>query len=280
MAYSYIKLIVIISILLIILFIYFGYNVMFPSLANYNPVVVNRELVDLVMKSQHRRLLNLYYINLEISTDRKYRFLNRLNDNWNPIRIDAISPVTLPKIIDPPFMCSIVTNAEYACLVSHLKARHTAYINGDQYAIIAEDDAVIKYDIDWELLIHTAPKDWDVLQLHTCCISPLINKKSLSMHNSDEILWVHTDSIIPSAAFYIVSRNEMQKTLNRFIGEYNKPWEQINQIDLSSAKMLCHADLVLFDKVNRYICMQPLITTEKSKSTIGWLHDICMFNVQ
>lgn len=272
------KWIIMLSLLISATMLYFN-NIWFGVLANYEPVVTDSALVELISNSNHERLLNLYYINLSKSVDRRDRFLSRLSSTWNPIRIDAVSPSTLPKIISP-MICFTIVDTEYACLASHLKARHTAYRNGDAYAIIAEDDAVIKNDIDWELLMATAPKDWDVLQLHTCCIPPQFNRTSLSLQDSDETLWVRTNSIIPSAAFYIVSRAGMHKALSQFIGDYDKPWEQINQIDLTSTNVNCHADMILFNDMNRYICIQSFITTEKGKSTIHWSHDAFMFGVQ
>jgi GR25 family glycosyltransferase involved in LPS biosynthesis len=267
--------------LIILLIFLWGFNnILFGLFANYRPVVVDNWLVHQVNNSIHTESLKLYYINLERSVDRKNRFLSRLNSNWNPIRVDACSPKTMPKIISP-MVCFTITPNEYACLASHLKARHTAYRNGDEYAIIAEDDAIITNDIDWNLLMSTAPSGWDILQLHTCCIPPHLNRTSLSLHSSDEVLWVQTPSIIPSAAFYIVSRSGMYKALNRFIGEdFDKPWDQIKQLDLTPSSVSCHADIALFDNMHRYICTQSFVSTEKGKSTINWAHDTFMFGAQ
>jgi GR25 family glycosyltransferase involved in LPS biosynthesis len=272
---------ILIFILLLGCIIAYFNNKLYGLLANYKPIVVDSTLVELIHNSNHTQLLNLYYINLERSTDRKTRFLDRLNNNWNPIRVDACSPQTMPKIVSP-MICFTITDTEYACLASHLKARHAAYRNQDRYAIIAEDDAIIKNNIDWELLMATAPPDWDVLQLHTCCIPQHnFNRTSLALRDSNEVLWVQTESIIPSAAFYIVSRSGMHKALQRFIGDdFDKPWEQINVLDLTLSNVSCHADITLFSDMNRYICTQSFVTTEQSTSTIGWAHDTFMFGVQ
>lgn len=255
-------------------------NIWFGVLANYRTAVSDSMLVTTIRNSVHTNMLNLYYINLDKSTERKDRFLSRLSDRWNPIRVDACSPKTMPKMISP-MLCFTIVDTEYACLASHLKARHAAYQAGDEYAIIAEDDAIIRSDIDWELLMSTAPTGWDVLQLHTCCIPHHFNRTSLSLQDSSEVLWVQTSSIIPSAAFYIVSRDGMRKALQRFIGDdFDKSWDLIDKIDLTSSNVNCHADMALFNDMNRYICTQSFVTTEQGKSTIHWSHDAFMFGVQ
>lgn len=258
--------------------LYFN-NIWFGVLANYEVVVKDDRLVGMVGTSTHTTPLNLYYINLDRSVDRKQRFLERLAPAWVPIRVVADSPDTMPEMVSPA-ICFTIVDTEYACLASHLKARHMAYRNGEPFAIIAEDDAVITKDIDWELLMSTAPQGWDVLQLHTCCIPEHFNRTSLALHNSNDALWVKTDSIIPSAAFYIMSRAGMLKALTRFIGDFDKPWEQIDRIDLTSSQVNCHADMALFNGMERYICMQSYVTTEQGKSTIHWSHDAFMFGVQ
>ncbi len=265
-------------VLLIGVVLYFN-NIWFGVLARYEPVVVDSDLVATLARSTHTKQLDLYYINLRRSVDRNGRFLSRLSPAWNPIRIEADSPETMPEM-KSPMLCFTIVDTEYACLASHLKARHAAYHSGAPYAIIAEDDAIIKKDIDWELLMATAPAGWDLLQLHTCCIPPHFNRTSLSLHDSDDTLWVKTGSIIPSAAFYIVSREGMRKALSQFIGDFDKPWSEIHQIDLTSSKVNCHADMALFDGMDRYICTQSYVTTEQGKSTIHWSHDAFMFGVQ
>jgi GR25 family glycosyltransferase involved in LPS biosynthesis len=193
--------------------------------------------------------------------------------------VEACTPKTMPKFISP-LMCSTVMDTEYACIASHLKAIHTAYMNNEKYAIIAEDDAMIIKDIDWNLLLKSAPNNWNLLQMHTCCIPFLhFDKKSNSYQNSSDILWVKTNNIIPSAAFYIINRVGMFILLNRFIPNFNKNWDQITHIDLSLAEVNCQADLILFHNIERYICMQTYITIDDSPSTIHWSHNF-NYNIQ
>lgn len=256
------------------LILYFN-NIWFGVLTRFKPTVVNQELVSLIRNSKPMNKIDLFYINLDKSIDRRNRFLGRLASYWNPVRVHADTPLTMPKITSP-LICFTIVDTEYACLASHLKARHMAYHQGLDYVIIAEDDAIIKQDIDWDFLISTAPKDWELLQLHTCCTPPHWNRKSMGMFEDDSTLWVSTDSIIPSAAFYVINRQGMYKNLDRFVKGFEGPWRNVS-IDLSSSTVNCHADMTLFTGIKRYICTERFITTESGKSTIHWSHDAFMF---
>lgn len=274
---KYYLLIFSLSILALLLFINWSNGKYFSLFPVYEPVVVNSNLVSKINNSKHNNMHRIYYINLEKSKKRNENFLSKLDLNvWQPLRVDACSPQIMPKIISPS-LCSAVINTEYACLASHLKAIHTAYMNGENYAIIAEDDAKIINDIDWKLLINSAPNNWDLLQMHTCCV--VFDKISQSYYDSPNILWVKTKNIIPSAAFYIISRKCMFYLLSKYMHNFVKPWDQITYIDLRSSEVNCQADLILFHDIERYICTQSYITTDDSESTIHWLHNF-NFNIQ
>jgi hypothetical protein len=161
---------------------------------------------------------------------------------------------------------------EDACISSHLKAIHTAYHQNDQYALIAEDDSIIK-NINWNKLINSAPKDWEILQMHVCCLSATSGNQ-LQQHLKDEnTLWIHTQDIIPSMAFYIINRDGMYKLLKQFVIGYQNPnWNDIVELDFTSARVNCQADLLLFDIINRYVCAYPFVDIYDTDSTISWTH--------
>jgi Glycosyltransferase family 25 (LPS biosynthesis protein) len=234
----------------------------------------DQAVIDDIIRSTNTTPTPIYYINLPESVERNNMFLSSLDDSMIPMRIDAVSPKTLPKI-KKPLKCFTVMDTEYACLSSHIKAIHSAYHNDDQWAIIAEDDAVIKQNIDWGRLIASAPDDWELLQLHTCCIpkNPQ-NKRSFIRHFHDNAnLWLGSNDIVPSAAFYVINRSGMLQLLSRHVvGFEQSNWDNIS-LDLTSSQVNCQADLLLFNGIQRYICTVPFIDIKKSKSTISWTHN-------
>lgn len=239
---------------------------------SFTPIYINRELNKSIINSRNVTPTNIYYINLEKSANRRVRFINHLDNTMTPIRIDAVSPKTLPTITKA-FKCMTTMKTEDACIASHIKAMYTAYHKGEQWAIIAEDDAMIVKNIDWRRLIHSAPPEWDVLQMHTCCLSGLASKELREYILNDSILWVHTKSVLPSTALYIISRQGMEKILSQLVVGYQQPiWDNITKLDFTSAEVNCQADLLLFDIVDRYLCAYPLIDIHEDDSTISWTH--------
>lgn len=248
----------------------------------YSPFVRTKKIftkpciIHRVIASRNETPTPIYYINLDASKDRNARFLDRLEKTLIPIRVPAVTPETIPKLIKPSIKCITTIDTEYACLASHLKAIHKAYHDGREWAIISEDDAVINHNVDWLELIKSAPTNWDVLQIHTCCIPRnAFNKQTIFKNFSDENnLWVSTSDIVPSCAFYIINVSGMIKILSEYVrGHENNNWYDIDCIDLRSTKINCQADLILFHKLQRYVCTYQFVDVDKSKSTIHWTHD-------
>lgn len=239
---------------------------------SFTPIYISSELNKSIINSHNATPTNIYYINLERSADRRTRFVNHLDNTMIPIRIDAVSPKTLP-VITRAFKCMTTIKTEDACIASHIKAIHTAYHKGEQWAIIAEDDAMIVKNIDWRQLIHSAPLEWDVLQMHTCCLSGSVSKRVREYILDDSILWLHTKNVLPSTALYIISRQGMEKILSQLVVGYQQPiWDNITKLDFTSAEVNCQADLLLFDIVERYLCAYPLVDIYEDDSTISWTH--------
>lgn len=246
----------------------------------YNKIEYNINLIKKLLNSTNKYNINLYYINLDKSIDRKNRFLKKLKNLPNsysihPIRIQAVSPDTLP-IIKKSGLFTILNNKKIlSCTSSHLKAIHTAFHNNDDYAIIAEDDAIILKNIDWHLLIQLAPKDWNILQLHMCC---LIQSNSnynpiYKYHDTEVLFFKNNNKIIPSAAFYIISRDGMQKILERYIPNYKEnDWNKIKELDFTYTKYGYAADDLIFYNTNRYVCTKMLIDVDGIDSTLHPSH--------
>jgi len=239
------------------------------------PVDLDLETIVDVANSCNDTVTDIYYINLAKSKDRNRSFLSKLDDTINPIRVDAVSPQTLPEI-KKPFKCFTIFDTEYACLASHLKAIHTAYHDNKLWAIIAEDDAVIKQNVDWRKLIASAPADWQLLQIHTCCIPKTENNQNtiIQHFHNDSNLWIESNDIVASAAFYIINRSGMYNLISRFVVDYEQSnWDDIETLDLRSSEVNCQADLLLFKGIKRYICTYSFIGIDTSNnSTIATSH--------
>jgi GR25 family glycosyltransferase involved in LPS biosynthesis len=79
-----------------------------------------------------------YYINLNRAPDRRLKMENMYS---NLIRIEAYDGKCLNKYTDIVIPTNTYATAyELGCSFSHIKAIITAYLNGDDGAIIMEDD--------------------------------------------------------------------------------------------------------------------------------------------
>lgn len=247
------------------------------SLFNYQKTFIcfkvnKNELYDF-RNSDNDTINNIYYINVTKSIDRNNRFLSRLYPTINPIRISAITPDTLPTILKPS-LCNGCTDTEFACTLSHLKAIYTAYINGENYAIIMEDDAIILRNFNWNKLVNLAPDNWEILQLHTTCIpSTTSDYHPIFKYRHSNNLWIKSTNFAPSCACYIVSKSGMEKMISKYlnnISDYSidEYFNKNNTLDWKDIKTTCQADGLIYNHFNKYICTQMLIDVENFDSDI------------
>ena len=102
--------------------------------------------------------------------------------------------------------------SELGCTLSHLYAIKTAYENGDEYAIVCEDDIYFgianMWDFDLEYVINNAPAGWGLLQLY-------------SFHNYNKDIDVYTKwDYNYSALAYLVNRKCMKLICDSlFVGD-------------------------------------------------------------
>ena len=87
------------------------------------PIITCEEKIKEIVYSKNSTMMNIYYINLEKSKDRNERFFSDLMDynTFNPIRIDAVSPETLPEIKKSSnFLNYFLKKTEDACMLLKL----------------------------------------------------------------------------------------------------------------------------------------------------------------
>jgi len=274
----YLYLIIILTSLLLGLLIYIVLEYYFNAII---PIITCEEKIKEIVYSKNSTMMNIYYINLEKSKDRNERFLNHLlNNNFNPIRVDAVSPETLP-IIKKASNNNLKT--EDACTASHFKAMHTAYHNNEEYALICEDDAILD-NIDYRKLISTAPDDWEILQLYIYFGSPpyFTRKRIQNLFDNKNVLWISTKNNLCATVCYVINRKAMYGILSKFVVGFENPnWNEIIALDYTSTNSKIQADFLLYEFLNRYACIYPFVdtyeshksTNESHKSTIDSSHD-------
>ncbi len=267
---------IIIYSILYIIFIIFDklyYYLKFTILSPYHKKIVINNNIN-ILNTHNQNILNLYYINLNESKNRNKRFLRRIPNLINPIRIEAVTPKELPNI-KLPIICNMLSKKLLACTTSHLKAIHKAYTDNNKYAMISEDDMIILKNINWDLLVSLAPNDWDIIQLHTCCI-PISTKNynPIYKYNNSNTLFLKAKNkeMIASAACYLISRKGMKLLLSRYITNYNKDWEKLQDLDFTYINYDCAADSLIFYDLNRYICTKILIDVDGIDSTLHTSH--------
>ena len=158
-----------------------------------------------------------YYINLERSKDRR-KFMENMYDDL--IRIDAYDGLKLNEYTDIilPKQCN-ESNGALACSLSHIKAIITAYENGDEEALILEDDTSNEYKDKWEKsikdIVKEAPKDTECISLLCSNVNEM---KKMLESNNDYSKWnIHRWS----TGCYYINRKGMEKIYNKYYKNNN-----------------------------------------------------------
>ena len=199
----------------------------------------------------------VYWINLQDRKDRSRSFLKQLGKHVLEHRVKAIS-----KGHGVPFNPKTSSDTEIACFLSHLRAMRT-YITHSRdkctYAIICEDDLVIPTDkLFYEQIFYyltTAPKDWEILQLHRIVINATIPY-------APTLSWSKWDPHMFSTAIYIVRHATARRLVEQFPED----------LDLSSYGRVV-ADNTIYSNVVTYSADMPYFrTNNRSPSDINKRH--------
>lgn len=222
-----------------------------------------------------KQVFKLYYINLERDVERKSRFLSNLESAKCDLDINRVEAVGLDEFKKYKFIrpnqCKkrmrwlVKSNRpqdiEFCCLLSHIKAIHQAYLDGNEYALIMEDDMYFLRYPNWMELIKSAPDDSEILQLY-------ISDGDFTIYGLEK-KWVKEDTY--STGAYVINKRGMKHVLLNTLGpEYDKDWSYINQIDFTtgSNKAFCISDDYLYKTYNKYVYTSILFNTEGIDSTI------------
>lgn len=158
----------------------------------------------------HAAVPRVYWINLDGRKDRYRAFLNRCA-HYLQHRVSAVSKPEEVAFDDSK--CSI---REIACFLSHIKAMRTYLRNETDkspFAVICEDDLIVRNQkLFYEQIFyyrHTAPEDWEILQLHRISI----NRQE---HYGRALGWSEWTNRMFSTAIYLIRREAASRLVETF----------------------------------------------------------------
>lgn len=154
------------------------------------------------------------------------------------------------------------------CCLSHIKAIYTAFIDGNEEAIIMEDDVDLSKDLSiFKNFIENErfkiDKDWDVIQLHYT--EPTLIKAL----NSREITYpnILMKGYFMSAVCYLINRKGMKTFLDFAIDNISNRHYNV-KVDLSHP--LCRSEELIYRYINSYVTLFPIINSlETNDSNIS-----------
>jgi hypothetical protein len=232
----------------------------------------------------------IYYLNMDKDTDRLNNLIKEqetyIDAKMTRIRgfngkqiknrqTDTVDGITFVNYYQD------LSNSEIGCCVTHLMAINTAWKNGDQMAMIIEDDisfsstAIIP---KLEDVINDAPDDWDILQLasfgNDYDVVPQTEIKYIKRKYPQEAFW--------SCGCYIINRRAMEKIVKIIKPHESKelyiiqPIRAASMNEINNCKMLKHtefkgfplygvSDGYIYDLVNTYSTLPSLFLVNNSE---------------
>jgi GR25 family glycosyltransferase involved in LPS biosynthesis len=160
----------------------------------------------------------------------------------------------------------LVSPAEACCTLSHIKAVVAAYDNGEQEALILEDDILPTYaplaDFSLTAIARYRPANAECISLF--CVNPAITRRLVSERLPHYVPW--SPDVWSSGAYY-VTRRGMERIRQRYVLPNGK-------IDLSAcaatqARESFIADCdVLFPQMQTYFFTRPMFIDQCEDSFI------------
>jgi len=232
--------------------------------------------------------LPVYYVNLDGSVDRKNQMetmFSKITEKGYQINATRIRARTIGDVNNMVDNGQFIPNGvkivptdeeeswlkhhrkeyptiEVAVLLSHLDSILQAYENGDEVALILEDDAILKDEFlsDWQEYAKKAPSDWRILQWANSNNAVL---KHTSQYQRDP--WVTWQPEFYGAIGYMMNREGMEEVLmrSRKIEDGDFYWY------IDEPEVVCADELVYYLAGGAYSSTFPWITTSGLVSTFG-----------
>jgi GR25 family glycosyltransferase involved in LPS biosynthesis len=223
----------------------------------------------------------VYYINMDKDKDRR-DFMEKQAKNigktftripgFNGYGIkntetDTVNDITFYNGYDD------LTKGEIGCTLSHLIAINTAYNNGDEIALICEDDLLfdtcLVNGITMEEIANNCPNNWGIIQLVS-----LIHITEYKKFKSYNYTYIKRDdkNIFWGTAGYLINKKGMEEVLNIVIKKNRPNTYFIEPISLNFPKQGT-ADGYILDIATTYtIFPSPFISDNNMGSTIHQDH--------
>lgn len=216
----------------------------------------------------------IYYINLDRSGERN----NTIKNSLDKLNVDyhRISGIDMNNITRDKYSKGIIDGVQYtikqnktynpkskeiAIILSHLKALHEIIKNGDEIAIIMEDDISFQYVSDWNKqiknIISSAPSDWNIIKMHSSSKNRLVKNISLCKRGVLYDKIVNTD--LQSAMCYIIKQDAAKQITSRYFVDniYKFPYQNEH----------CVCECIMFSIPNVYMYTLPLICSIENNVT-------------
>lgn len=229
----YVQVVVILLLLAIGIIIYFKYrkkNMKSKQLTTLEKY--HQTLLDKFTNTDNKQIVQeklnyvpIYYINIEHHTCRNKYMINQgtfFNIQLN--RIDGVYGKNKKIDIDtfeiyPGYNIQYInkyktgSKSELGCTLSHIKAIFNAYYNGNNVALIVEDDVSFSLVPFWKTsikdIIDDIPKDWEIITLYSHCS---INKSHTYEKFTDDFSCV-------GAVAYLINKKGMKNIIERIISD-------------------------------------------------------------
>jgi GR25 family glycosyltransferase involved in LPS biosynthesis len=225
-----------------------------------DPKINKNKLEYLVPKNLS--YIPIYYINLDSSIDRRNEMENELKNYGviNYYRISAINGRDPEQLKNVKSTAKNTSEIELATTMSHMKAIHTAYKNGDDYAIILEDDMSLSTVPFWKKSILEVideikgiDPDWTILNIG-------------QIQCSDNEMIKHVEKNCYSACAYLINKRGMEN-IGKYVEEDSRDFKD----------PIWKYQITPGDSVNKFIAqgMPDNYLYEKSPGT--WFYHTTLF---
>lgn len=269
---------IIITIILLLILLFYNYNSYLNNKYYNEGIEIINKLNNVKKRDETFNSIKKYYINLERSKDRLESIEKEFRDYeiGNYERIEACDGKYLSSIKKGKFKelefenikDKKVTKSELATTCSHLKAIKKSYDDGEEMAIIMEDDMNFTLMPHWKKslgeILENIPTDLELLQLTHGKYGYLflnILKPDFKKYYKEQKIKLRNRKETFCMGSYLITRLGMKKIIDKFFVK--------NKIILNNDKDI-RIDIGILDLIKTYYLTEPLFLLDnfKSKTTV------------